>query len=246
MTDAMKRILLPLAVLLVAAGCNHFKVETYQDNLEMAAGESPEDSLLFSINVDYVAGGLSQKAMENINRSIVAHAFDLETPETSLEESAILYRDNLVDEYLTDYEAGEEGFYFWEDDIQGEFLPDWKGWKNYLLQYYCFRGGAHGIDTESYLVFEAKTGRQIQEADLFKDGFEEPVADMLRAAVEDSFPYEEELSDMLRLENVVPNGNFFMDKDGITWAYQPYEAGPYALGIVTATLSWEDLKPYLK
>lgn len=246
MTDAMKRILLPLAALLMAAGCNHFQVETYQDNLEMAAGENPDDSLLFSINVDYVTGGLSQKAMENVNRSIVLHAFDLDNPEISLEEAAITYRDNLVDEYLTDYEAREDGFYCWEDNIQGEFLPDWKGWKNYLLRYYYFRAGAHGIDTESYLVFEAKTGRQIQEADLFKDGFEEPVADMLRAAVEDSFPYEEELSDMLRLENVVPNGNFFMDKDGITWAYQPYEVGPYALGIVTATLNWEDLKDLLK
>ena len=50
---------------------------------------------------------------------------------------------------------------------------------------------------------------------------------------------------MLWLDNVVPNGNFFLDKEGITWSYQPYEVGPYALGIVTATLSWDDLKPYL-
>lgn len=244
MTDAMKRILLPLAVLLVAAGCNHFKVETYQDNLEMAAGESPEDSLLFSINVDYVAGGMSQKAMENINRSIVAHAFDLETPEASLEESAILYRDNLVDEYLTDYEAGEEGFYFWEDDIQGEFLPDWKGWKNYLLQYYCFRGGAHGVQTSSYLVFNAKTGETVKEADLFREGYEEQLTDRLRAALVDSF--DPELAEVLDQEAVVPNGNFFLDGDGITWAYQPYEVGPYALGVVTVTLNWEDLKDLLK
>jgi hypothetical protein len=35
-------------------------------------------------------------------------------------------------------------------------------------------------------------------------------------------------------------------KDGIEWISQPYEAGPYALGIVSATLGWDQLKPYLK
>ena len=38
----------------------------------------------------------------------------------------------------------------------------------------------------------------------------------------------------------------YVGANGIQWVFQPYEAGPYALGIVTASVSWKELKPYLK
>ena len=41
------------------------------------------------------------------------------------------------------------------------------------------------------------------------------------------------------------NGNFRVDDEGVTWAYNPYEIGPYVLGILTASVSWEELSPYL-
>ena len=245
MTDIMKRILLPLAVLLVAAGCDRFTVGTYQDNLQMAAQEDQPDSLLFSISLDYATGGMPKAALEAMNRSIILQAFDLETLDAPLEEIAVTYRENLVDEYLNDFDP-QTPFFSWEDNIQGEFLPDWKGWKNYLLQYYCFRGGAHGIQTVSYLVFDAKTGAQLHEADIFKEGFQEPITELLRASVLDEFSYEPQLQELLDLEAVVPNGNFVADAEGIMWAYQPYEVGPHSLGVVSATLYWEDLKPFLK
>ena len=50
----------------------------------------------------------------------------------------------------------------------------------------------------------------------------------------------------MEAELIGPNENFSVGPDGIEWIFQPYEIGPYALGIVTATLSWKQLKPYLK
>jgi len=55
-----------------------------------------------------------------------------------------------------------------------------------------------------------------------------------------------ELAELVELEAIVPNGNFSVGKDGIQWLFQPYEAGPYALGIITAALTWQQLQPYLK
>ena len=50
----------------------------------------------------------------------------------------------------------------------------------------------------------------------------------------------------LEPEAIAPNGNFSVGKDGVEWIFQPYEAGPYALGIISATLTWQQLQPYLK
>ena len=55
-----------------------------------------------------------------------------------------------------------------------------------------------------------------------------------------------ELMQLVQLELVAPNGNFCVREDGVEWLFQPYEVGPYALGIVSATLSWDELTPFLK
>ena len=70
---------------------------------------------------------------------------------------------------------------------------------------------------------------------------------MLRQAVLSSMEQEDqELVELVDAELIVPNNNFSVGQDGVQWIFQPYEVGPYALGIVSATLSWKQLKPYLK
>ena len=243
----MKRFLIPLVALLTLAGCSsEFITDWYEDAVIVPLQEEGStDSLFVSIFLEYAKDGMPGQAMEAMNQCIFSQAFDLEQMTQSLEETAVTYRENLIDEYLTENE-GKEGMCTWEDDIDGSFLPDWDGKKNYILQYFSFRGGAHGIMTVSYLCFDAKTGQHLTEADLFKEGYEEPLTELLQAAAVGSLAYEEELADLLDTSLVTPNGNFVMDEDGIVWAYQPYEVGPYALGIVTSTLYWDQLKPLLK
>ena len=238
----MIKKLLPLAVLLLAAACHPFKVASYQDDMAMPLAPDSPDSLLMSISLEYLAGGQTP-VREAVNRSVVAQAFDLEDPDTSLEECAIRYRENLIDEYLSEDKVGPGT---WEDRLEGLFMPDWKGWKNYTLSYYSYRGGAHGILTVSQLVFDAKTGALLAENDFFREGYREPVSRLLQAAVQKALTYDEELLPLVDPDLVAPNGNFSVDQEGITWVFQPYEIGPYALGLVNATVSWEDLTPYLK
>ena len=127
------------------------------------------------------------------------------------------------------------------------FTQDYKKWRNYLLSYYSFRGGAHGIQTLSQLVFDKETGEQLAEADFFVPDYAKPVAALMQASVKKEMEAEDpELLQLVEMEFVVPNGNFSVTTDGMSWIFQPYEVGPYALGIVTALVSWEELKPYLQ
>jgi hypothetical protein len=87
----------------------------------------------------------------------------------------------------------------------------------------------------------------LSEGDFLADGYEEPVAELLRKAILDSMTAEApELVELVQMDAIGPNGNFSVGEDGMEWIFQPYEAGPYALGILSATLDWEALKPYLK
>ena len=242
MTDTMKKIFpLLAAALLALQACDGLQTARYEDDLALPREEESADTLLLSIDLEYVTKGPSEEAVEQMNSVILTQAFDLEDGPGTVEETAVRYRENLIDEYLT------ESRFTWEDRISGLFTEKYKGWRNYLLTYYSFRGGAHGIQTLSQIVFDAKTGAVLGEGDFFSEGYQEPVAQLLRKAVRETMTAEApELLELVQMDAIGPNGNFSVGKDGMEWVFQPYEAGPYALGIISATLDWESLKPYLK
>ncbi len=242
MTDTMKKIFpLLAAALLALQACDGLQTARYEDDLALPREEESADTLLLSIDLEYVTKGPSGEAVEQMNSVILTQAFDLEDGPGTVEETAVRYRENLIDEYLT------ESRFTWEDRISGLFTEKYKGWRNYLLTYYSFRGGAHGIQTLSQIVFDAKTGAVLGEGDFFSEGYQEPVAQLLRKAVQETMTAEApELLELVQMDAIGPNGNFSVGKDGMEWVFQPYEAGPYALGIISATLDWESLKPYLK
>lgn len=243
----MKKVLFFLSALLLLAACDAVRTDTYQDDLVMPLEEEGPDSLYFSLSVEYVSAGMKVEARQKINGAIVAQAFDLEGGEGSLEEMAIRYRENLIDEYLNENAVLENGIRSWEDRLTGAFQKKYKNYMNYQVSYYTFRGGAHGIQTLSQLVFDAKTGDVVKESDLFAPGYEAPVTQLMRMAVKNSMEEEDpELMELVELEQVVPNGNFSLHENGVEWLFQPYEVGPYALGIVSASVSWEDITPFLK
>ena len=232
---------LAAAALVALHACDNFKTAIYEDDLALPRTEAAADTLFLSINLEYVTQGPSPAATEQMNQAILVQAFDLEEGGGSVEETAIRYREGLIDQYFN------EADFSWEDQLQGNFTQKYKNYRNYLLSYYNFRGGAHGIQTVSQMVFDAKTGAILSEGDFFSDGYEKPVAELLREAVRVSMTAEApELVELVMMDAIVPNGNFSVGKNGMEWIFQPYEAGPYALGIVSATLGWDQLKPYLK
>ena len=239
----MKTHIIMLSAAILAAGCTAcMRTRTYTEDIAMPAYEGSADSLLMSISLEYAGGG--NDAATAMNRAILSGALDFEDWAGPVEEAAGAYRENLIDEYLTD-NSGPDAI-TWEDRITGSFSGGGRGWKNYVLTYYSYRGGPHGIQTVSPIVFD-RTGRVVTEDDIFTDGWRTPVSDMLRRAVLSSMEKEDpELAGLVEAELIGPNGNFSVSPDGMEWIFQPYEVGPYALGVVSAALSWKQLKPYLK
>ena len=246
----MRRLFPSLAAaLLVLAGCKHeFKTACYEDDLAMAVAEGAEDSLLFSVNLEYVTGGVEEAAMARINGTLATVAFD-QGDEAGLEETAIQYREQVIDEYLTEFSgAAVDGPRSWEESIEGMFTQDYKKLKNYTLTYYSQLGNNPATYTINYLVFDPETGELVPEDAFFQEGWREPVAEILRASLRKSLTEngDEEVLELIDWDALAPNGNYCVDAGGMEWAFQPYEVGAYVYTLMSANAGWDELKPYLK
>ena len=248
----MKR-LIPIIFMALGAlvtACDSFRAGVFEDEMVMPLEGSQEDSLFYKVSIQYASKGMLIPAMEKMNAAIVGQAFDMEGVDIGpLEETASQYRENLIDEYITENSGmvGEIPVLTWEDTLTGEFTSKYKGWRNYLINYYWYRGGAHGASTYCQIVFDAKTGDVISEADIFTDGYFDKVAALMQAQVKADIEADNpDVLELLDLEEVVPNTNFSVGPDGIQWLFQPDDLLPHAFGPLCVTVSWDLLKPYLR
>ena len=244
----MKRFLSFAAILVLAAGCN-LRTATYSDEQATPLGEGQTDSLLQSVSIEYPVKGAKAEVLAKIEDGILNTVFDMEEIPGSVEETALRYEDNLKDEYFNEYEGLEGGFgaKTWEDHVNGYFSGRYKQYLSYMVELYSDRGGAHGISTMTPVVFDKKTGEIVPEEAFFADGYREPVAALLQAHLPEALEGDEEaLAAVSDPGLVVPNGLYEVTKDGVTWYYQPYVIAPFSVGVISISIPWNELKPYVR
>lgn len=113
-----------------------------------------------------------------------------------------------------------------------------------------FTGGAHGIAVVNNINVRKKDGRVISESDLFKNGSSQELTNLLvnRILEDNKVSNIKDLESIgfISAEDIKPNGNFRITKDGITYIFNPYEVACYAVGIVEVKLGFDELQPLLK
>jgi Protein of unknown function (DUF3298). len=245
------KLFLPLAAILLAA-CTH-ELQTRTIALEDSVpAENIDASCDVSCSFEYVTGGVSQEIMDKINGSIIANHILFEESEgrTDVEAACKLWVEQMLNSYSDDGEEVDEEdawMYDFEYSRSGEFAGACKSrhLQTYTGSDYEYTGGAHGYTGIGHDVFDMTTGEIVTEEDLFAEGYEENVAELLAASLEEYLAEnEEDPESMFSLPE--PNGNFAVSEEGITWTYNPYEIAPYSMGIFDLLVSWDDLKPYLK
>ena len=216
----MKRFLPCAAALLLVTGCN-LRTTTYSDEQATPLGEGQTDSLLQSVSIEYPVKGAKAEVLAKIEDGILNTVFDMEELPGSVEETALRYEDNLKDEYFNEYEGqeGGSGTRTWEDHVNGYFSGRYKQFLSYMVEIYSFRGGVHGINTMT------------------------PVVAHLPEALEND---KDALAAVFEPGLLGPNGLYEVTKDGVTWYYQPYDIAPYYLGVISITVPWNELKPYVR
>lgn len=171
--------------------------------------------------------------------------------------------DSFANKYTADYVANMAPLY--REDRGDELKHPWYEYRYsidtetregrdgvvvYLVTLDYYEGGAHGINQLLPLNFDARTGSQLHLSDVFVPGYESRLTDILLDALQESTSTKsiEELHDQgyLYSMDMFASENFVLDKDHITFKYNPYEIAPYAVGIVELEVNYDDLKDILK
>lgn len=252
------RHLIPAAAaLLLLAACTHeLKTARISDERFVPLKEGSEIGVTADYDMEYVTGGVPKEVMDKINGTIITE--ELYEPEGTdvpaackswLEASCSGYQEEVAS-LMEDMEIDpdEDGWMFnWSYSVSGAFTGSCKarGWQSYCCASSDYQGGAHGMYGETYRVFDLATGEQVRQSDFLRDGADEDeeLSDLLYESVLAGL--DEEQEDGL-FGTPAPNENFSVSDEGVTWHYNPYEIAPYAFGVLEATLTWEELKPFLK
>ena len=244
------------------------KEYTFEKVAYLAEGQ--ENSLTFSIRYAYpVAVNTSDEVLAKLQRAVcqtvLGDAFLDMRPQQAIEAYAAMkhneYIQNnlpLLQEWAIDHEDEPLGETLFNEELIISAAPitnhlplttDHLLW-SYAMDVYEYNGGAHG---NRYLLiqnYDLQTGDAVSEQDLFIDDYYEQLKTLLLEALIAQTDEAETKKDLRRLGysvvDVVPNENFYVTPEGITYVYNPYEIAPYAMGCIQISLPWDSVRHLLR
>ena len=126
------------------------------------------------------------------------------------------------------------------------------GYVVFAIQWYGYAGGAHGGTLVNHITFDKVSGKQIKEV-LSKEFLMQLQPQIRKGLCEYLQCNDSELDDQLFLDEAPinpmtgkkvipwPQSEPYLTKDGITFTYQQYEIGCYAIGMPTFTIPYNEI-----
>ena len=236
-------------ILCMSASCgDEPSFESYSSEKSFPVSDESGNRIEFKINVEYPVAGLAEPAMSNICKTLTSSIFGEKFSGLPVNEAISAYENDRTADYrkanlplaeeLGDRPAASLD---WSDYITGAAGGCHKNILSYSITKYSFTGGAHGMTAESALNFDMKTGNLLTESGFFKEGYKDRLSELLSSRLAESLENPSDTS-MLFTQEIGPNGNFTAGEEGVTYIYNQYEIGPYAMGIIRVTLPWEDIE----
>ncbi len=120
-----------------------------------------------------------------------------------------------------------------------------------LLTVYPYMGGAHGSQAILPYTFDLKNNKVLTLDDIFTNTDEalKQIEPLAQDAVKTAIGADMVQDDMLSAGTAPTADNyqyFALDKDAITFYFQQYQVGPYAIGIQQVTIPFSQLTSVLK
>lgn len=156
--------------------------------------------------------------------------------------------------FIEDFEKTRMEFpdtFPYQSETTGSVLLNRDGRLTVAITYDAYTGGAHGMNSTVYHVFDTKSGKRLSLDDMFVPGY----AKRLDALIDRRFRQMKGLSATDRLDSeqgtlfenfIRHNENFAVTDHGISFLYNPYEIAAYAYGPTEIDLKWQDLKGIVK
>ena len=224
--------------------------------------ENPENpNCNLQINFTYPAKYDNKDILKKIQQQFVYSYFGDGYENLSPEEATAKYTEDylnnykdLEDEYKAEVAKADEtpvGAWFSYFEMSSDDIAYNKNdILRYTVNFENYTGGAHGAHSFTNHVIDMKTGNLIKEDDIFIEGFQEDLAQILidRIAKQNTVENPKELENIgfFSIDEIFPNGNFLIDDNGITYTFNEYEIAAYVVGATNVHLPYEEIQYLLK
>jgi hypothetical protein len=127
-----------------------------------------------------------------------------------------------------------------------EILRNDGGIATVALAEYLFTGGAHPNSSTRYLTLALAAKKRVAVHDLFPPEADARLSKLLEATFrrEQKLGPKDELG--LLVDKIPPAENYLVDGGGVTFHYDPYEIGAYAMGPIEIQLTAKEVLPLLR
>lgn len=172
---------------------------------------------------------------------------------------------NFMQQYTEDYQSLSNSYY---DEVkrlpQDSSGPMWYWYYmnltnriayesntllSYAIEHSTYTGGAHGSLRVTYTNIDLNNLTTISEEDIFAPNYQKALADIIvnRLMIQYNVSTPEGLLEngFFNIEDIFPNNNFWLDEEGVHYAFNQYEIAPYVMGVINVDIPYEDLKEIL-
>lgn len=169
-------------------------------------------------------------------------------------EAADKYEADYIADYLSlenIYKEEPNNIGAWmnyEQILDNKILFNKNDFLSYGVNLYTFTGGAHGMSSTVFQVLNLKTASPVKLNDIFEDRNLDKVGELIRMSLAKKLGY----NSVTKLEDdgydvsaIVPTENFYINEEGITWLYNPYEIAAYVVGKSEVLVDYADLLIYI-
>jgi hypothetical protein len=221
------------------------------------------DSLNPQCNIDvkyiYPSDYGDDNTLRTLQKQFIIDFFGENYAEETTNDAA----DHYVQNYIADYKMLEKDFAkdFAEDPVRTLSYNYYESTHNeikynkfniisYRVVKNYYTGGAHGNNGYDNHVIDLESRNKLDEKDIFIDNYQETLAKVLIETL--LFDYkvtnEEKLEEVgfFNVKEIVPNNNFYIDDENITYTYNEYEIAPYSMGKIDVKIPYGKIKKILR
>lgn len=217
-----------------------------------------------SLNVDFkveIPVAYTNKAvLDSIRTTIFINLFGHDFDSRSNDSVLHMFARELETDYRANNEPllnqlDNESLYSFNNEhiLEGFSLLNDQHIYSYGIDRYVFMGGAHGLNNRTYLNFNLATGKLITESDLFVDNYKPVLIELIKKRIVEEIVNQKNTELIKNLEDtdywtdsIVPNGNFYITDENITYVFNPYEIAPYYMGQTEVVIPFDRIKDLLR
>lgn len=231
--------------------------------------ELPKDSIIVGdmefaqINLCFVYPRNNEQVYRNLAKSMFARDIDVSNPYATLQATFARFEEELIElsplgtkpltqDTLTHLDR-DLGMYI---ELFNEMVYSDKSIVSFAMHSDSYTGGVHGSQNTSLCSFSVESGLPIGERDIFVDDvaleLNSIIADRImqdkgvKTKAELMDQYGIDITSLSMADEVLPNNNFLITKEGLRYCFNTYEIGPYSIGKIWVDIPWLSVAHLIK